>query len=778
MSRQFCHNIRLNKMCQRSTLKTKLLIIAQLFLLVSVNAQNTFEHANLFLNYGEFQKYASAVDEFIAYGNEVKIKKYYNYHSSYDTVERNDQGIIEEVIISKYKGRIFKISIFPFSESGDWEYSKEFYFNRDGRTIGVVEYLLEYNNDIDCSSEGQTGPYFIESVKIFTSNDVQEKIMLKDAETKKEIKLKECYTARFDIIRNYEYVPNIDNCNIFEKDIHNRITHAQLFEVEKGEIFEYRDKQLKLVRLTYKGKVLDITEEKETSGNFTIFETPNAVFNTNLVESKPHGRTIQKIHEDSRYLVFLNGNFNDNFNGVYTIQRVNNHGDETLNNLGTIRLKDGQMSSLIYVSSNDQNRINLDYDNDNFEFSIIDPNSNSIFTNVSLQKFKLKEPFTLNGELQIPLSCVEVEFGNDFKISVTNNDDVREFLARNEELRQFCLVNDIFPLRIFSTPSNLYMEFSNFNVNVKKYYKLRKREIYNYQELFEYFPEFSSSKINLDEIKLTICGWNGTDKLISSYNDDKDQYSRTRNQLISQNEYIVDFTCKEGVLNNGKFENHAVIDFGKTELDILSSRIRINQMSLNELRTNFDIYKKYSCPMPNFDLFKIENLLQKEGLVAELTDKLNNEIRAIVLDGETYQLELESSSIKYSGGGDKILVDFIFQVNLKLIGDKLSYDLTIFATEEKLIYTVCKLKRDKLLSKIELSSSNSELLTVQRSYFNNVQGEWKIQSNKSGAINDSRIFSLFCLDNFIDFYNPKTQTIRVKYDPGYFVSKIFSYCQI
>lgn len=758
-------------MCQRRNLKTKFLIIAQLILLAPAIAQNTFEHAKLFINQEGFEKYARSVDEL----NEVKIKNYYNYSSSYDTVERTDQEIIEEVYIWKHNDRILKISIIPFSQSGDWAYLKEFYFNQDGRIIGIVETLLEHNNYC-YPLEEQTGSIVIQSHKILTSNDVQESIKLMDAETKKAFKNKECYTKhRWDGIRYYDFVPNIENCNIFEKDLQNRITQAQLFEVEKNEILEYRDKQLNLARISNNGMILDLNRNKLTSGNFKILETPKRVYNTKLIESKPHGITFQKIHESSSNIVLLDGLFQDKLNGIFTIVSVGKYGDQTSKNLGTISLQEGHLKSLVYESPNDHTRIDLD--DNKFDFSIIDLNRGSIVTNVSLQKFQLKEPLTLNGELQIPLSCVEVDFGNDFKISVTNNDDVREFLTRNEELRQFCLVNDILPIRIFSTPSNLYMEFSNFNVNVKKYYELRKREIFDYQELFEYVPEFSSSKVNLDEIKQTICGWNGTDKLVSSYNDDKDQFSRTRNQLISQNEYIVDFTCKEGSLKNGKFENHAVIDFGKTELDNLSIRIRRNQTSLNELRTNFTINKKYSCPIANFDLFKIDELDQKEGLISNLTDKLNNQIRSGIIDGEAYQLIFEPSSIKYSGGGDKILLDFVAQMNLKLIGNKFSYDLRIVATDEKLVYTLFKLKGDKLLSKIEISSSNSDLLTAQRDCFNYVNGEWKIQSNKSGTINDSRVFSLFCLDNFIDFYNPKTQTMRVKYDPGYFVSKILSYWQ-
>ena len=56
------------------------------------------------------------------------------------------ENIIESINIVKYESRVRLIRIYPFSQSGDWFYGTDSYFDKDGVLIGYVETKNHFNS--------------------------------------------------------------------------------------------------------------------------------------------------------------------------------------------------------------------------------------------------------------------------------------------------------------------------------------------------------------------------------------------------------------------------------------------------------------------------------------------------------------------------------------------------------------------------------------------------------------------------------------------------------
>ena len=56
------------------------------------------------------------------------------------------EDLIESINIVKYEGKIRLIRIYPFSQSGDWFYGTDNYFDKDGGLIGYVETKNHFNS--------------------------------------------------------------------------------------------------------------------------------------------------------------------------------------------------------------------------------------------------------------------------------------------------------------------------------------------------------------------------------------------------------------------------------------------------------------------------------------------------------------------------------------------------------------------------------------------------------------------------------------------------------
>jgi hypothetical protein len=714
----------------------------------------------------EFQNYVKNLNQTIESDTTVKIQKYYNYKSHYDTIERTDIELNEEIIFYKKNNLILNTYLIVHSESGDWLFTIDSYFNEKGELIGQVDYLLEYNHG--CETQDISTPYHITSYNLRTNNGTITNTQVQDSELK-TLQNMECLTSRMDLIQNSRVFQEVENCNAFEHSLQNLLKSEQLYEVSKNDITEFRTKQLKLSRISKNGWELDLTKNNKTTGDYEIHATDHIIYKASLLESYPYGHSFVRLFENNN--IYMSGNFSNLFDGLFQLITINNFDRFIKNDLGSIAISKGTIQSLQVRDHVSNQEVSFHNDGNDFIFTRQVKNQvNQYKDNISLSKFKIKEPVTINSELQTPQNFIDIRITDNLKFEILNSSDFSQFLESNSALQLFFIHHNIEPLRIFSSPSILYIEFAEFNITIPKVHKVAERELFQYNEITEFYPDITSTMAQIEDVKNLLCG-RLIEDIMSEYETLKSQYYSQHKNAIKNNDYIIDFICANSKLDSELNNQYGVIEMNPKELVELSTKIKATENRIRTLQTNHIINEKVCCPVPKYEIFNVPEFVLTKFDVRTLIDNQDKELRSVLLNGAPYVLTIDTSYVHFSELGKNSLINIELMLNIKLYGEKFNYIIKIYnSNSNKISYTVCKFKGNKPLTKVTLNNVGD--LTLKRDAYEFENDEWQIQSKKGKLVTVDYLNDFTCYDKYFDFFNPKKTAIKFKVDQDIFLTKI------